>query len=150
MHINRGGENMVTSLVSESYGGQPSDTWHMTTKEQPEVSETKGNNWKSQVQKWWREQVSWAEFVNDNSLKEDWKGELEPDICALLISMGSSHKSSKRSFPLKQRLNFPALSLLSDHHILTLDYCSPACTTGGSVPSVCILAKTNPNPSVCY
>ena len=94
--------------------------------------------------------MSWAEFVSDNRLKEDWKGELEPDIYALLISMGSSHKSSKRSFPLKQGLNFPALSLLSDHHILTLDYYSLARAIGGSIPSVCIPAKTNPNPSVCY
>ena len=86
--------------------------------------------------------MSWAEFVND---KGDWKGEMEPDICALLISMGSSHKaSSKRSFLLKQGLNFPALPLLSDHHILTLDYYSPAHAFGDSIPSVCILAKTNP------
>ena len=97
--------------------------------------------------------MSWAEFVNDNSLKGDWKGEMEPDICALLISMGNSQKASskrsfeacsKRSFLLKQGLNFPALPLLSDHHILTLDYYSPAHAFGDSIPSVCILAKTNP------
>lgn len=138
---------MVTSLVSESYGVAIRYMAH----------DYKGATWSVRNQRKQSEIPSvemvesrWVglEFVNDNSLKRRLKGELEPDICALLISMGSSHKSSKRSFPLNKDWISQLCLCSPTHHILTLDYCSPACTTGGSVPSVCILAKNQPK-SIC-
>lgn len=91
-------------------------------------------------------ELGWV--CQNNSLKKIGKVNWSQRCCALLISMGSSHKSSKRSFPLKQRLNFPAFvsALRPSHSDSGLLF--SACTTGGFC-TFCLYSNENQPKSIC-